>query len=327
MSIVRATLDADTANHTVANTLTRTSIYSFTVEGGTLDTANSVIYEGQGTIGFGGANELTLEMEYGGTVVAECTVASVGALSSSSLFIDARLSADGSVNSQNGFIRSTLGVASSSDASVPLGFGSIGESSNGDQTFEIFATWDAASSSNTITIGYSSLELLGFSEDTALPALEEPTAYIFISSKLNQLRYDLRKDVYFYAPLEHELTFYGYGEVTFTRASTGTATWRDGAGHTVSINSGRFEYSGDDALGLAINTSTETLAFTTSNNLGDSNTLCWLRDGVFKSTPTTANPFTGSTYTGTSGVHITQFVKFNRVLTVNEIAAVEGVFT
>ena len=324
----RTTLDADTANHTVANTVARTSIYSFTVEGGTLDTANSIVYEGQGFIGFAGANALTLEMEYGGSIVAECVVESAGALTNASLFIDARLSADGSVDSQNGFIRSTLGVPASQDNSVPLGFGSIGEASNGDQTFEIFATWDGASSSNTVTIGYQSLEQLGFSEDTSLPELEEPTGYIFISSRLNEVRYGLRKDAYVYLPLEHDLAGLCYGAVTFVRATTSTATWRDGASHAIVANKGRFEYSTDTPLGLALNTATETLSLDPENLLGDSNTLCWLRDNVFKSTPSTANPFsTMSVYTGTSGVHISHVTKFNRVLTTAEIAEVEVALT
>lgn len=330
MNDVRATLDADTTNHTVANSAVRTAIYSFTVEGGTLDTAKSVIYEGQGSIGFSGLSSLTLEMEYGGSVVASCIVASglTTSISGKALFIDARLSADGSVNSQNGFIRSTLGVPASQDNSTPIGFGSAGESSNGDQLFEIYATWSGASVNNTVTIGYSSLEHLGFSEDSSLPELDEPTGYIFISSKLNRLRYGLRKDAYFYAQLENELTFYGYGTVTFARGSTSTATWRDGVAHAIASDKPRFEYSEDDPLGIAINTATEALSYDNENNLGNSNTLIWLRDGIFKSTPSTANPFsTLSIYTGTSGVHISHIIKFNRVLTAFEIAEIQNALT
>jgi hypothetical protein len=328
MNDVRATLDADTTNHTVANTATRTAIYSFLVEGGTLNDDDSVLYEGQGYISFIGANSLTLEMEYGGSVVAECTVAVNSGGNTKALFIDARLSADGSVNSQNGFIRSTLGVPVGQDASIPIGFGSVGESSNGDQLFEIYATWNAASLSNTVTIAYQTLEHIGFSENTSLPELEEPTACIFISSKLNKLRYNLRKDAYVYIPLEHDLAGLCYGAVTFTRGSTSTATWRDGVAHAVAANKGRFEYSGDDALGLAINTGTETLSLDSDNLLGDSNTLCWNRDGIFKSTPSTANPFsTMSIYTGTSGVHISHITKFNRILTAAEIAEIETALT
>jgi hypothetical protein len=321
MTISRATLTTAPSNVTVTGSGT---LFSYVVPGGTLATHNSIIFEAQGTISFGGAATLTLTLVYGGTTLATCLVTSLGVLSGKSIFIDARLSADGSASSQSGYIRSLLGVAPSQDGSTPVGSGIAGESSGGDLTLSINGSWSGGG--NTITIYYASLELLGFGVDTSIALPEEPTAYIFLNSKLNKLHYSLRKDAVFYCPCEHELTFFGDGSVTFTRAAASTATWNDGATHTVAANKPRFEYSGGSPLGLAINTGTEVLTFSTLNLLSDSSTLCWVQDGVFKSTPTNTNPFNGSgVYTGSSGVHVKQFVKFKRVLTINEIAAVQAI--
>jgi len=316
-------LGSTSTNVTVSNTAAMTSIFASTIPGGSLDEHNKIRWDMQGLISFSDQDEeCSINSFFGGITVTSCTVKNIGAGArlNKAVRIIAEVSGDGSVNSQCGLVHSFIGLPRNEDGSTPVGFGSCGVSSNGDQTFEIKVQWGGASSNNSITHSHSTLELLSYVEDTAIDDLDDPTAYIFINSKLNNLRYTLRKDAYFYAALEYELDFYGYGDVTFTRNSTSTATYADGVSHSVAINEPRFEYSGSTVMGLAINTATETLTFSTSNSLSDSNTICWRENGTFKSTTTNTNPFNGSgVYIGTSGTHLTQVIKFNRVLTNAEI--------
>jgi hypothetical protein len=319
----------------ISNTVAETTLYSQLIDGGTLDTENTLRWQIQGKIGFNGADGLTTKLKYGGTLVASCIVRSGvnNPRANNGLFIEAKLSGDGSINSQHGLIRSTVGLSITEDDSTRVGFGTAGIDSSGDQTLLITGTWNVANANNTVTLQHASLEKISFTEEVEVPSLDEPTAQILISSKLNNrsgksLDKAIRKKIYFYAPLEHETTFYGYGDVTFARVGTTVATWRDGATHTVEENKPRFEYSGEDPLGMAINTSVETLTFDPSNALNDGNTVIWLEDGVFKSTPTNTNPFNASgVWVGTSDIHISHVVKANTVLNSSEISAIQGLIT
>lgn len=308
---------------TVSNTTTPTTLVSNTISGGSLLTSNKFRWQMQGEISFAGANTCTLSSVYGGETVSTCTVASNGAASNIGVVVNVEISGNNSVNSQYGTIHSLAGLAKSNDASTPTGLGSVGVGSGSNQLFELIVAWDSASASNSISHIHSAGELISYTEETPNPNLDEPTAYVFLSSRLNNLRYTLRKYVYFYAPLEHELTFYGYKSVTFTRAGASTATWRDGASHTVAANEPRFEYSGETVSGFAFTTG-EALTYDTDNSLDDSNTICWLFDGVYKSTARgDTNPFNASgSWTGGNG-HIMHIVKFNKVLTAAEDNEVE----
>lgn len=315
--IFEKSLNIKTTDVTVANTTTETSVYSFLLPGGSLGTTNKAKWEMSGKIGFAAGASLTVRAYYGGALIASCTVASSASGSNKGLAICVKLSGDGSVSAQFGIIESYVGIAYSVDNSVPVGWGQGSIASGGDQTFEIKVQWGAASASSTITHHHSTLLLLGFSPPADPVALPDPSIQILVSSKLNKLRYDLREFVYFYAPLEHTLDFYGYGETTFTRAGSTVATWRDGASHTIEANEPRMEYSGESVLGLGINTSSEALNFTTANSLHDSNTLAWMQNGVYKSTKRgDTNIFNSSgDYIGPSGVHITDIVKYNKQIT------------
>jgi hypothetical protein len=311
---------------TIANTIALTSLFSTTILGGLISTNNKVRWEAQCKISFANTTYITLYSYFAGQTVASCIVRNNNSSGQTNkgLIIEATICGDNSPTSQIGILKTILGIPLGDDASTPVGFGTSGGNSNGDQTFEIKGAWNTTGLSNSITHLYSSTELISYVPDLPTDDLDDPTAYIFINSKLNNLRYDLRKYAYFYAPLEHELDFYGYGDVTFTRAGSTTSTYRDGATHTVEANEPRFEYSGETVSGLALNTASETLNFSTSNSLNDSNTICWLENGVFKTTPTNTNPFNGSgNWTGTSGTHITQIVKFNKILTDSEISEVQ----
>lgn len=324
-------LTTDSTTHTVQNTTTLTSIFSETIDGGLLSDGNTLRWQMQGDIGFSGQNIFAdIYLMYAGFTVATCQVKNIasGAKSGNGLRIDAELSGDGSVTSQFGTIHSYLGLPRSEDGSTPVGSGTIGANSNGDQTFEIKVKWSATGVSNTFHHYHSTLELLSFVEETEVPDLDEPTSYIFISSRLNGLRYDLRKDAYVYLPLEHDLLGLCFGAVGFTRSSTSTAIWRDGAAHSVAVDEPRFEYSGDTVLGLKLSTG-ETLNVSTQNTLDDSNTLCWIQDGVYKSTKRgDSNIFNSSgTCTITSGAHIMHVTKFNKILTAAEDSEVEIALT
>ena len=311
-----ASVAITTTDVTVSNTATRTSVFSELIDGGRLGEHNKLEWEMSGNIGFAANGELTIESYYAGVTISTCTVSSSAGVTSTGLTVLARLSGDGSANAQFGTIQAEVGIPYSQDLSSPVGWGTASEASGSDQTFEVKVKWDTASTSNSVTHNHSTLTLLGYSPDPTPTTLAEPTFLILSNSKLNYLDYTLRKSVYFYAPLEHDFIFFGYGDVTFARASASTATWRDGASHTVAAGEGRFEYDGEDILGLAINTGTETLTYSTQNSLNDSNTICWIQDGVYKSTKNgDTNPFDGSgVWTGTSGVNIKHIVKFNKVI-------------
>lgn len=325
-------LGSTSTNVSVSNTTTLTNLFTQSIPGGTLDVQNRIRWTMQGYISFAGQNEnCTLYMYYGGATVSSCIAKNIAssARENKAILIDAELSGDGSPNSQFGTIRSILGLPKSEDGSTPIGFGSVGIGSGGDNDFEIKAKWGSAGASNSIIHSHSSLELLSYIEDVPLDDLDNPTAYIFLNSKLNNLRYDLRKYVYVYLPFKYELDGLCYGEVTFARASTSTATYLDGASHTVAVNEPRFQYTGSTVSGLAINTATETLTVPTSNSIHDSNSLCWRENGVYKSTVRgNTNPFNSSgVWVGNSGIHITEVVKYNKVITSAEDQETENATT
>lgn len=322
----------ETTNTTVTNTVTTTNIFQTSIDGGTLGTTNKLRWDMQGIVSFDTTNFVTIGLVYGGSTVATCVVGTgvtTSNLATKGLRVVAELSGDGSVSSQFGTIHSYLGVTRDQDASVPIGHGAAGVASGSAQNFTVNVKWSAGSTYNILTHSHSTLELLGYNEPALITEVDDDViGIIYMGSKLNNLNYILRKSVYFYAPLENDLIFYGYGSCSFTRTSATTATWRDGATHAVAANKPRFEYSGDTYLGLAINTATETLSYSTSNVLNDSNTIIWLENAVVKSTLTHSNPFNSSgVYIGTSGVHIRQIVKLNKVATTAEVSLIGSVLT
>lgn len=150
---------------------------------------------------------------------------------------------------------------------------------------------------------------------------------IFTASLLNRITQPLRASVIFYAPLEVSLGFMGIEPCTFTRAGTSTATWRDGASHTVAVDEPRFEWSAGLPVGMLLTASapTESLQFASANALHDSNTLFWIQEGVVKKTPTDTNPINSSgVWIGASGSHIRRMLKFDKILTAAELVYVEG---
>lgn len=324
-----STLDVSSTTVTGQNTTSETTLYNETVDGGLLDTDGRIKWDMSGRIGFATSGSCTLRAKYGGSLLASCVLAVGTAISATGLNVTVKLNGAGSVSSQSGTIEAYAGIVQSNDSSTPVGWGTTGIASGAAATFTVTAQWAAAATNSLITHSHSILTLMGEEETEEAEELDEPTFQILGSTRLNRLHYTVRKYAYFYAPLEHDLTFFGYGSSTFTRASTSTATWRDGASHSIAVDQPRFEYSGDNVTGLKLSVASETLTFASANNLSDSNTLCYLLEGVYKSTLRgDTNIFNGSgTVTGLSNQHLMHVVKFNKVLTLAEDQLVETALT
>ena len=141
-------------------------------------------------------------------------------------------------------------------------------------------------------------------------------------SKLEGLTAALRREISFYAPLLDSLDLMGIDAVTYTRAGTLAVTHRGGA-RTIPANCPPFEYSGETPLGLLIG-ATATLQFNAVNDLDNANTLMWMQEGTWKSTPTDANPIAGSgAWTGSTGVHVKHLTKAKRQLSNGEINLIQ----
>lgn len=168
-------LDRVTADTTVANTITETTIYTFSVVGGTLSTNKRLrlILQTKITDTVGGA--LTLRFKYGAATVLTSAL-TMGGLNSQfgtdrAVQMIAMLSGDGATNSQIG----SLGAIGFSQVDTDDGLVSglylkgaaaIGErgttavDSTAAQTLVLTAQWSTASAARSITMEHAVLELL-----------------------------------------------------------------------------------------------------------------------------------------------------------------------
>jgi hypothetical protein len=135
-------------------------------------------------------------------------------------------------------------------------------------------------------------------------------------SKLNDVPLAIRRKLRFYAPLIESLDFMGAERrdadlAIFTRGSTSSAIWRDGASHSIGQNVPRFEYDPSTQLALGVKLSSgEALSFPPANGLHNGDTLIWFEENTPMSTPTNANPFNSSgTWAGTLDIHIKHVAK------------------
>lgn len=137
----------------------------------------------------------------------------------------------------------------------------------------------------------------------------------------------LRDQVRFYAPLRSSLRFCkSIGPAIFVRAGTSSATWADGAPHTVEANQPRFEWDDQGrplGIGLVLG---ESLMFSPANALHDGNTLCWIQEGEYKSTTSAQNPFdsSGTLLLFQPNAHYCEIIKFKKVLNASEEATVKA---
>lgn len=150
------------------------------------------------------------------------------------------------------------------------------------------------------------------------------TRQIWSVSKIQKLPISLRRKIEFYAPLIHNLDYWGVGEASFTRAGVSSAIGRDGAGHSVQANTPRFEYSGEAPLGVRLD-ATETLRFHPGNRLEAvaPGTFIWFEDDIAKIGPWDESPFDqNGIWQGSTNIHLKDVVKFSEPLTDPEINAV-----
>lgn len=317
---------------TISNTAVSTSLFSFTVPGGILGTNNRLRLQMVGFADFASSSpDFTVQAQYGNSPAGQVTLQTLSAgIAGVAVSIEGYLSANNAATSQYAHLEATTGLTISNDGSILAGYDTSTENSNGALDYSVYGKWSAASASNNFTMQHATLELISFAEDPVAPSLGEALGLIFTIAKMNSLHYTIRRYLSFYAPLEYDLEYVGIPGTysTFSRAGlSSTAVWRDGASHNVDIDAPRWEYSGSNVLGLAINTGTETLRYSPANNLHDttSYTLCWLEDNVYKSTKRgNATPFNSSgIYVGNNGVHIRQLVQFKKILTTAEDNHVE----
>jgi len=154
--------------------------------------------------------------------------------------------------------------------------------------------------------------------------------YLLADSDLNRLPRTIFRSIVFYAPLIGNLKLpIGRGDITFTRASTDSATYRDLQSHSVAVDEPRFNWqSAAIPLGIGFDSAkSESLSFAPSNNLDDLSTLVWFEDNVYKHTPTDSNPIDASGNWVGNNADIKKLTKFNRTLATSEIQIVGNVFT
>lgn len=148
---------------------------------------------------------------------------------------------------------------------------------------------------------------------------------------LQRIPVEIVRKIKFYAPLRESLDLWGVGSATFTRASSQSALWADGAFHTVGNNTPRFEYVNNVQRGLHLDITTapglaEALSFSSLNNLHDGNTLFWVEEGTVKKAPGDTTPFSSAgAWSGASGVHIKNVLKFDSLLSDAEATVVNSI--
>jgi len=145
---------------TVTNTVTETSLLSYTLPADQLSTNNAVKIEIP-VSSFAtavSAESITLRLKYGSTTVASTTLTmdSGGFPTAGSGTITAHLLANASVSAQNGLIRALItenGFGENAlDTVTNSGVGTATENSGGALTLSVTAQWGNADASNTITV-------------------------------------------------------------------------------------------------------------------------------------------------------------------------------
>jgi len=145
-------LDIDVSTATVSNTTTETTVYSFSVPGGTLGTGNALRF--RGAMDFTtNSGSIQLRLKYGST-----TIVPLGtfAQDSNGSFLEALLKADGATNSQQAVFFYTH-TSSGGDKGNK---GTAAEDSTGALTFSITVEFSDASASNVFNLFTGVLEKL-----------------------------------------------------------------------------------------------------------------------------------------------------------------------
>jgi len=155
-------IDKVTANTSVTNTAPETTLYSFTVTGGTFATNNVLRLTIQITdLDVRHGESCVLRFKYGATTLSSITVSNGPDfdISNAMALITFIIAADGATNAQVGTPQlyvndSSLGIGSG------LGQGTSAVDSSVAQTLSVTADWSVASTFNSITLGQAVLEKL-----------------------------------------------------------------------------------------------------------------------------------------------------------------------
>ena len=334
-------IDTDGTEEIIQNSISRVEIYrtSDRVTGGiigdTLGSTNSLRITIAGSASFlSTSGMLDVDIEYGSTpLLCSLSFGALGAfpIVSGALVVEGLLSALGSPNIQKLNMVGSLEFLPSGQYGVPVAHAGGVEASGSDQELVIYGKWDLADPGFSFTKHYVMVEKIGTPIEVTISEVAGPLTKLVSVSLLNRFPTSLIKDITFYAELLHNFEHSGIGDVTFVRASTSTAVWRDGVSHSVAVNEGRFSYDGETAKGLLFDTTSESLTFPTANLLSDSNPLYWFENGTLKHTTSPAsssNPINGSgVWVTASNLYIKHVLKFGRTLTSAEDLLVQSIMT
>lgn len=157
-----ATTYAKILNHTttpvtVGDTVTETSIYSFSVTGGSLSTNRRIGVKLFGKWSGDGSHALTIRAKYGATTICSLEYFNSGGTPSNAPFnIQFDLTSSGATGTQNGFLQAQAYAAFEiidSDGQQ-ASFGTATEDSTADKTLNITVQWTVADNSDTYTMIY-----------------------------------------------------------------------------------------------------------------------------------------------------------------------------
>lgn len=157
-----ATTYAKILNHTttpvtVGDTVTETSIYSFSVPGGSLSTNRRIGVKLFGKWSGDGSHALTIRAKYGATTICSLEYFNSGGTPSNAPFnIQFDLTSSGATGTQNGFLQAQAYAAFEiiDSSGQQASFGTATEDSTADKTLNITVQWTVADNSDTYTMIY-----------------------------------------------------------------------------------------------------------------------------------------------------------------------------
>ena len=152
-------LNHTTTPVTVGDTVTETSIYSFSVPGGSLSTNRRIgvkLFGKWSGDGFWG-HKLTIRAKYGATTICSLEYLNSGGTPSNAPFnIQFDLTSSGATGTQNGFLQAQAYAAFEiiDSSGQQASFGTATEDSTADKTLNITVQWTVADNSDTYTMIY-----------------------------------------------------------------------------------------------------------------------------------------------------------------------------
>ena len=150
-------LNHTTTPVTVGDTVTETSIYSFSVPGGSLSTNRRIGVKLFGKWSGDGSHVLTIRAKYGATTICSLEYINSGGFPSNAPFnIQFDLTSSGATGTQNGFLQAQAYAAFEviDSSGQQASFGTATEDSTADKTLNITVQWTVADNSDTYTMIY-----------------------------------------------------------------------------------------------------------------------------------------------------------------------------